>query len=128
MDINRLFLAMVEQEASDLFLKVGSRPFLRIHGKLIPVGDETLTREEIGEFATDLMGADRRQLFHAQRELNFAFERAGVGRFRANIMWQRGTMALVIRRVLRLTATFEELKLPGEVLSRLMGEQYGLAL
>lgn len=128
MDIERLFRAMVEQEASDLFLKVGSRPFLRIHGKLIPVGDETLSRDEIVEFATELMGPDRRQLFHAQRELNFAFERAGVGRFRANIMWQRGTMALVIRRVQRLTPTFEELNLPGEVLSRLIGEQYGLAL
>src|SRR3990172_11817448 len=101
MDIERLFKAMHEQEATDLFLKVGNRPFLRIHGKLIPVGSEKLTREEITEFAVELMGPDRRQLFHAERELNFAFDRAGIGRFRANVLWQKGTIALVIRRINR---------------------------
>ncbi len=128
MDIERLFRAMMEQEASDLFLKVGNRPFLRINGKLIPVGEATVSREQIVEFASDLMGPERRQLFHAQRELNFAFERAGIGRFRANVMWQKGTIALVIRRIQRDIPTFTELSLPGEVLTRLMGEQYGLVL
>jgi len=119
---------MSEQEASDLFLKVGTTPFLRIHGKLIPVGSDKLTREEITTFATDLMGPDRRQLFHADRELNFAFDRAGVGRFRANILWQKGTIALVIRRIQRLIPTFEELNLPAEVLTRFMSERHGLIL
>jgi len=128
MDIDRLFRAMVEQEASDLFLKVGNHPFLRIHGKLIPVGEAPLAREEIVDLAGDLMGAERRQLFHAERELNFAFDRAGVGRFRANVLWQKGTIALVIRRIQRSVASFEELNLPTEVLKRLMGEQHGLIL
>ncbi len=128
MDVERLFRAMVEQDASDLFLKVGNKPFLRIHGKLLPIGDEPLTREQLVDFASDLMGAERRQLFHAQRELNFAFERAGLGRFRANVMWQRGTMALVIRRIQRAIPTFAELNLPGEVLTRLLTAQHGLIL
>jgi twitching motility protein PilT len=128
MDIERLFKAMVEQEASDLFLKVGNHPFLRINGKLISVGDERLTQPQIVEFASDLMGPDRRQLFHAQRELNFAFERAGVGRFRANVLWQKGTIALVIRRVQRDIAGFEELNLPTEVLKRFALEPHGLIL
>ena len=128
MDVERLFRAMVEQEATDLFLKVGNRPFLRIHGKLVPVGEEKLSKEQIVEFATELMGPDRRQLFHADRELNFAFERAGVGRFRANVLWQKGTMALVIRRIQRLIPSFAELSLPGEVLTRLIGEKHGLIL
>ena len=128
MDIERLFKAMVEQEATDLFLKVGNRPFLRIHGKLLPVGDDKLTREQVTEFATELMGPDRRQLFHAERELNFAFERAGLGRFRANVLWQKGTMALVIRRIQRLIPSFSELNLPSDVLARLIGELHGLIL
>ena len=128
MDIDRLFRAMVEQEASDLFLKVGNHPFLRIHGKLIPVGEERLSREQIAQLAADLMEPQQRQLFHAERELNFAFERAGVGRFRANVLWQKGTMALVIRRIQRTISTFEELNLPAEVLTRFMGEQHGLVL
>lgn len=128
MDTDRLFRAMVEQEASDLFLKVGNRPFLRIAGKLIPVGEEALSKEQIVTLASELMGAERRQLFYAERELNFAFERAGIGRFRANVLWQKGTMALVIRRIQRTIPTFAELSLPAEVLTKLTGEQYGLAL
>ena len=128
MDIDRLFRAMVEQEASDLFLKVGNHPFLRIHGKLIPVGEEKLTQEQVVDAASELMGPQRRQAFHADRELNFAFERAGVGRFRANILWQKGTVALVIRRIQRSVANFAELNLPGEVLTRFMSEQHGLVL
>lgn len=128
MEIDRLFRAMVEQEASDLFLKVGNRPFLRIHGKLIPVGEEKLTEAQITGVAADLMGPHRRQLFQAERELNFAFERPGAGRFRANILWQRGTIALVIRRVSRAIPSFQELGLPAEVLTRLMSEQHGLVL
>jgi twitching motility protein PilT len=128
MDLDRLFKAMVEQEASDLFLKVGNHPFLRIHGKLLPAGEERLTAEQITAFANDLMGPHRRQVFHADRELNFAFERAGVGRFRANVLWQKGTMALVIRRVQRAIPSFAELHLPAETLTRLMGERHGLIL
>ena len=128
MDLDRLLNAMVEQEASDLFLKVGNHPFLRIQGKLIPVGEEKLTASQIADAAGELMGPQRRQLFHAERELNFAFERAGAGRFRANVLWQRGTMALVIRRVQRAIPSLTELHLPAEVLTRLMKEQHGLIL
>jgi len=123
-----LFRAMVEQEASDLFLKVGATPFLRINGKLLPVGDEAMTSESIIAFASELMGSERRQLFHADREMNFAFDRPGIGRFRTNVLWQRGTIALVIRRIMRSVPSFEELGLPAETLRRLMGERYGLVL
>ncbi len=128
MDFHKIFQAMVEQEASDLFLKVGNRPFLRVNGKLIPIGDHEFTRDEIMQFAAELMGSERRQIFYAERELNFGFEREGIGRFRANVLWQRGTMALVIRRIQRSIPSFEELNLPREVLGRLMREQYGLIL
>ena len=128
MDIDRLLRAMVEQEASDLFLKVGAHPFLRINGKLIPIGEEQLSQDAVTEAAWELMGPHRRQLFHAERELNFAFEQPGAGRFRANVLWQRGRIALVIRRVNRLIPSFQELRLPVEILTRLMAEQHGLIL
>ena len=111
---------MVEQEASDLFLKAGNHPFLRIDGKLMAAGTERLTREQVTQLATDLMASDQRQAFHADREQNFVFEREGIGRFRVNILWQRGTIALVIRRVNRVIPTLKELDLPAEPLTRLM--------
>jgi twitching motility protein PilT len=128
MDLDRLLRAMVEQDASDLFLKVGNHPFLRIHGRLIPAGEQALSQEELTELAAELLGPDRRQQFYAERELNFAFDRAGAGRFRANVLWQKGTMALVIRRIQRRVPGFEELNLPGEVLRRFLAHQSGLVL
>jgi twitching motility protein PilT len=128
LDIDRLLRAMVEQDASDLFLKVGAHPFLRINGKLIAAGEEKLSQEGVTEVAWELMGPQRRQAFHAERELNFAFEQPGVGRFRANVLWQRGRIALVIRRVNRATASFLELNLPSDTLTRFMSEQHGLIL
>jgi len=128
MEFERLFQAMAEQEASDLFLKAGSPPFLRINGRLLSAGEEPIDAQALSAFAVELMGPERRQLFHADRELNFAFDRPGVGRFRANVLWQRGTMALVIRRIQRLIPSFEELHLPAEMLSKLAAEQHGLVL
>lgn len=128
LDLNRLLGAMMEQDASDLFLKVGNKPFLRIHGKLLPAGEEKLTKEQVTELASGLMNAQQRQAFHGDRELNFAFEAPGTGRFRANVLWQRGTMALVIRRVNSAIASFEQLHLPADVLTRLAAEQHGLVL
>ena len=128
MDLERLFRAMVEQDASDLFLKVGHRPFLRIGGRLIPVGEERLTHEQITAVVSELLEPAQRQRFHAERELTVAVERAGLGRFRLNVLWQQGTMALVIRRIQRTIPTFSELGLPGDVLARLLTESYGLIL
>ena len=128
MDLDGLLKAMVDQEASDLFLKVGNRPFLRLHGRLLPLGDQKLDRKQLTDSAGDLMGPMRRQVFHAQRELNFAFERPGLGRFRANVLWQRGLPALVIRRIPRECRSLTELNLPAEVLIRMMEEPHGLIL
>lgn len=128
MDIDRLLKAMVDQEASDLFLKVGHQPFVRLHGKLLPAGTQRLAGEEVLAVASELMGPHRRQLFYANRDLSFSFDRAGIGRFRASVLWQRDTVALVIRRVQSTAKTFEELELPGDVLKRWLSEPRGLLL
>lgn len=128
MQADQLFKTMVERKASDLFLKVGSVPHLRVNGALQPLGSEPLSRAEILQFATDLMGPQREQLFQQQRELNFAFQVDQVGRFRANVMWQRGTIALVIRNVNTRIPTLEELHLPADILRRLARERRGLVL
>ncbi len=128
MNPDRLFHTMVEEEASDLFLKVGERPFLRVRGTLSACGSERLNRAELLQFAYDLMGQERQQIFQSQRELNFAFEREAIGRFRANVLWQRGTLALVIRRIQDHIPTVEELNLPAAVLTRLAEERQGLVL
>jgi len=128
MDQDTVFRAMIEHQASDLFLKVGTAPIMRVRGKLETVGPDKLTRADILQIAHDLMGPDRQQLFQAQRELNFAFERPSIGRFRANVLWQRGNLALVIRRINDRVPTFDELHLPSAALTRLAQARKGLVL
>ncbi len=128
MDTDRIFQAVAEQHASDLFLKVGAPPFIRVNDRLTACGAQPLGRTELLQFAYDLMGPERQQLFHAQRELNFAFERKPLGRFRANVLWQRGSIALVIRRIQERSPNFETLNLPAAVLTRLAQERRGLVL
>ena len=128
MDNEQIFQTMVEQNASDLFLKVGARPFLRVNGQLQACHPERLSRAELLQFAYDLMGPERQQLFQTHRELNFAFEREATGRFRANILWQRGSVALVIRRIQDRVSGFEALHLPAVALTTLAEERRGLVL
>jgi len=128
METDQLFRTLADHQGSDLFLKVGARPFVRVNGRLEAWGSERLSRADVLQFAYDLMGPERQQLFQSQRELNFAFERPSVGRFRANVLWQRGSLALVIRRIQADIPTFEQLHLPVVVLTRLAQERRGLVL
>ena len=128
MDLDGVFTAVVEQQASDVFLKVGAPACLRIRGRLQALGPQPLSRADVRQFAYDLMGPERQQAFQTQRELNFAFERKAEGRFRANVLWQRGDLALVIRRIREHIPSFEDLNLPAEVLRRFAKERHGLVL
>ena len=128
MEFDSLFKAMVDQKASDLFLKSGSLPCLRVDGKLNACGGERLTRADLLQLADELMGPDRQQLLQHERELNFAFHRHTIGRFRANVLWQQGSLALVIRRIQEHIPSFEELCLPAAVLRRLAEERQGMLL
>jgi len=128
MDFNRVLQEMVDRDASDLLLKVGTPPHVRIRGALLPVGSEVMTRADLWQIADDLLGAERQHVVQAQREANFAFERESLGRFRTNVMWQRGNLAFVIRRVRRHIEGFRALNLPEGPLSRLTREPRGLVL
>ena len=128
MNFEGLLRAMAEQGAADLYLKVGNRPFLRVDGRLVPQGQEQLTQEDVDTLARQLMGPERAVLFKSQLEMNFAFERPSLGRFRANTLLQRGSFALVIRRIKREIQTFEDLHLPAKILRELAMQPKGLIL
>ena len=128
MNFEGLLLAMAEQGAADLYLKVGNRPFLRVDGQLVPQGQDKLTQDEVETLARQLMGPERAVAFKSQLEMNFAFERQSLGRFSANTLLQRGSFALVIRRIKHDIQTFEELHLPATVLQKLAAQPKGLVL
>ena len=128
MDLQAILALSVEQKASDIHIKAGSPPYLRVDGTLYETDFEKLSPSEVVEVAFSLMDEKQARIFHETNEADFAYSVAGLGRFRANIFKQRGTIGISIRRVLtKKIPTFEELGLPP-VLKRLADEARGLVL
>ena len=127
MDINELLRHTVERGASDLHLKVGNVPFIRVDGALQPTQFDQLTAAQAESFARLLMSEHKRREFESTSEADLGYTLHGVGRFRVNVFRQRGTVGLAIRRVRSEIPTFEELRLPP-VMSALADSPRGLVL
>jgi twitching motility protein PilT len=127
MDITELLRFTVERGASDLHLKVGSVPFVRVDGDLQPTQFPTLTGTDTEVFARELMSEHKRLEFEASNESDLGYTLPGVGRFRVNVFRQRSVVGLAVRRVRNEIPTFEELRVPG-VLGTLADAPRGLVL
>jgi twitching motility protein PilT len=112
MDINELLRFTVERGASDLHLKVGNVPFIRVDGELQPTQFSALTSADTSGFGEVLMSDHKKREFESHSEADLGYTLAGVGRFRVNVFRQRGVVGLAIRRVRSEIPTFEELRLP----------------
>jgi len=128
MNINDLLKIAVERKASDLHLKVGSHPVIRIDGDLIPLGDlKRLMQEDTIAMAFSMMNARQKQRFKEELELDIAYSVPGLGRFRCNVFQQRGAVGLVLRVIPARIQSIRELMLPP-VLERICEERRGLIL
>jgi twitching motility protein PilT len=128
MNVNDLLKIAVERKASDLHLKVGSHPVLRIDGELVPLVElKRLMQEDTIAMAFSMMNARQKQRFKDEFEIDIAYSVPGLGRFRCNIFQQRGTVGLVLRVIPGRILTVRELLLPP-VLEKICEEQRGLVL
>ncbi len=127
MDVTELLRFTVERGASDLHLKVGNVPFVRVDGELEPTPFPALTATDTEVIARSLMSEHKRLDFEETSEADLGYTLAGVGRFRVNVFRQRGVLGLAIRRVRSEIPTFEELRLPP-VLQTLADSPRGLVL
>jgi twitching motility protein PilT len=127
LDIDEVLRYSVQEEASDVHIKVGSPPFIRIDGHLVPTPFEKVTPQETERVAFAIMPKQRAEEFLATGEADFAYAVANLGRFRCNIMRQRGSVGLVLRKVQSTIPGFEELGLPP-VVRRLAEYPRGLVL
>lgn len=118
----------VSHGASDLHLKVGSFPFMRIAGELHPMADAPrLKPEDTLDMAFTMMSNRQKQRFKEVSECDIGYGVNGVGRFRANIFQQRGTVSVVLRVIPDKTRNSAELGLPP-VIDRITEERRGLIL
>ncbi len=128
MNINDLLKIAVERKASDLHLKVGSHPIIRVDGELTAMQDfKKLMQEDTIAMAFSIMNARQKQRFKEEFELDIAYSVPGIGRFRCNVFQQRGVVGLVLRVIPARILTVRELMLPS-VLERICEERRGLIL
>ena len=128
-DLGAALAALVELGGSDLCVKVGNRPLVRIDGDLRPLSEEApeLTAPDTMELLHDVLPEARLKEFEEHHEVDFAYSIPGLGRFRANAYLQRGSVSMVFRLVPYTIRTIAELGLP-EVIRELAEEQRGLIL
>ena len=128
MHVNDLLKLAVERGASDLHLKVGSFPMMRVGGLLMPVSqDKKLDHEDVVAMSTSIMSTQQREKFKDSQEVDLAYSVPGLGRFRCNVFQQRGTVGLVLRVIPMQIRTIDELGLP-RVLKTIAEEERGLVL
>jgi len=112
LDITKLLTVMVEHDASDLYITVDSPPMYRINGVARPAGNRCLDDQDTKELAESIMNDKQRSEFYAKNEMNLGLFYKALGRFRVNIMVQRGTVSIVIRQIRGKIPSIDELQLP----------------
>lgn len=128
MSFDELLRRAVESRASDVHLKVGSPPVIRIDGELRRLADlESLRPEDVQAFADEIFSEKAAATFEATGEADFAYGRPDLGRFRVGAFRQRGSISLVLRRVVPGVPTLDQLGLPP-VVRKLAGETRGMIL
>ena len=127
MDLKEILRSMLQHEASDLHLKVGAPPVVRLLGQLIPMDHPTLSREDMDEVVTDLTSPEQRAQFERVRELDFAVGMPQLGRFRVNLGLQRGTPTATLRSIPVSVKSLTALHLPP-IVGALALRQRGIIL
>ena len=112
MNIKKILEEMISQGASDLHLKAGLPPVVRVDGKLRHLSIERPSPKDLEEVASQILTPSQKERFTKTREVDFAFGVSGLARFRANFYVQRGSIAMVFRHVPVNIKNIDELQLP----------------
>lgn len=119
--------SMVEHKASDLFMIVGAPPSIKVQGTLQALPLPPLIPGSVRSLVRSILSESQMQKFENDLECDLAGILDGLGRFRFNIYWQRGEVAMVVRHVQSIVPSIEELKMPA-ILNKLILLKRGLLL
>lgn len=125
--LDDLLHEQMERNSSDLFIKAGTRPCMRIDGEITTLDYPELTSDETEKLANELMTPEQQAEFKRSPEMDLAVSVRGVGRFRVNLMRQRGSVAMVFRSIQHPNFGFSDLNLPP-VVQELSEKRRGMVL
>jgi len=114
--IDEIAREAVDRNATDIHITAGVPPIIRVDGRLIPlIGYPPMTPKDTQEFIYSFMNEKQKKTFEEKKELDFSFGIKGIGRFRVNVFYQRGTVAAALRRIPYEIKPMEELGLIPKV-------------
>jgi twitching motility protein PilT len=125
--IDELLAQVAKAGASDLHVKVGSPPMVRVDGELTNLDEPPCSPDDTKDYAASLMSEKQIRRFSETNEIDFAYSAAQVGRFRVNVYRQRGTISIAMRQVMTQVPDFNGLNLPPAV-QKLALEPRGMVL
>ena len=125
--LKALLKLIVDKDGSDLYLSSGVQPSMKVQGKLVKIGKQTLSGADIAKIGAQIMNAEQAKDFERKPEMNLAIDEPEIGRFRVNIFRQRNDMAMVIRVIKTDLPNYKKLGLP-DTLTNLIMEKRGLVL
>jgi twitching motility protein PilU len=114
-EVRSLLQVMIDLDASDVYLTADSEPMYRVNGEVRPVGSEKFKGADTEQIAQSLLTEDEYRVFITEHEYNLAIDDKVLGRFRVNMMKQRGNTALVIRQIKSKIPSIEDLNLPAAI-------------
>ncbi len=127
MNLKQMLVEMLNRSASDLHIRVGIRPHLRVNGLLEQIASDPISLEKMDQIVAQILNEKQREKFYRKNEMDLALSVAKLGRFRINLFRQRGTSGIAIRAVNTQVPTFEDLNLPP-VIKKLSTETRGLVI
>ncbi len=127
MAMDKFLRLMVEKGASDMFITAGVPPSMKVNGKIMPLTKNPLAAEQVREVVLGLMNSKQQDEFEEKKELNFAINASGIGRFRASAFYQRNVCGMVLRRIETRIPSVDQLGLP-DIIKELSMAKRGLIL
>lgn len=116
MQIEKLLATAVKYNASDIYLTVGIKPTLRIHGNLIPIEEHAILSKTIAEeYILESMNEQQKKTFAENLDIDYALELPGIGRFRMNVYIQNKGIGAVLRYIPTDIKTIDDLNLPSQI-------------
>jgi twitching motility protein PilU len=125
--LEKLFRLMAEKNASDIFVSAGAPMTMKINGSAMPVNPQVLSAEEAKRICYEILKPHQIEKFECELELNLSHPIAGVGNFRVNMMYQKGSVAAVVRYISTNIPAFDSLGVPN-LLKQVIMEKRGLIL
>ena len=99
MTFKQMIQYMLSRRSSDLHVRVGIRPMVRVDGSLAAIDDQILVHDDIDKILSQILNDEQKERFHKKREMDLALSISKMGRFRINLYKQRGTVGIAIRQV-----------------------------